>query len=158
MGEKIQVEAGEFDVAKALNSVGGVGGAMLGILLLREREAKKSSDSALKDVKTPELPLHCLQSLCKLHLHFLQSVCKFHLHFLQPVCKLGILLQRNSCAEILHFHAASPDSGESEIERNTRCDGGSERSAGRHLTGRYVPSFAVQIHMQCEHPCALITQ
>jgi hypothetical protein len=51
MGEKIQVEAGEYDVAKALNSVGGVGGAMLGILLLREREAKKSSDSALKDVK-----------------------------------------------------------------------------------------------------------
>jgi hypothetical protein len=48
---QIQVEAGEFDVAKALNSVGGVGGAMLGILLLREREAKKSSDSALKDVK-----------------------------------------------------------------------------------------------------------
>lgn len=48
---QIQVEAGEYDVAKALNSVGGVGGAMLGILLLREREAKKSSDSALKDVK-----------------------------------------------------------------------------------------------------------
>jgi hypothetical protein len=88
MSEKIQVEAGEYDVAKALNSVGGVGGAMLGILLLREREAKKSSDSALKDVKTPELPLHCLQSLCKLHLHFLQSVCKFHLHFLQPVVQM----------------------------------------------------------------------
>jgi hypothetical protein len=153
MGEKIQVEAGEYDVAKALNSVGGVGGAMLGILLLREREAKKSSDSALKDVKTPELPLHHLQSLCKLHLHFLQSLCKFHLHFLQPVCELGILY-----AEILHFHAASPDSGERKIERNTRCDGGSERSAGRHLTGRYVPSFAAQFHMQCEHPCALITQ
>jgi hypothetical protein len=50
-GQQSQVEAGEYDVAKALNSVGGVGGAMLGILLLREREAKKSSDSALKDVK-----------------------------------------------------------------------------------------------------------
>jgi len=96
MGEKIQVEAREYDVAKALNSVGGVGGAVLGILLLREQEAKKSSNFALKDVKTHELPLHCLQSLCKLHLHFLQSVCKFHLHFLQPMCKLGILLQRNS--------------------------------------------------------------
>ncbi|KAH9533359.1 hypothetical protein CY35_18G048200 [Sphagnum magellanicum] len=50
-GQQSPVEAGEYDVAKALNSMGGVGGAVLGILLLREREAKKSSDSALKDVK-----------------------------------------------------------------------------------------------------------